>query len=116
MKVYEESNKKKSVDSMNMLGLDIKKINYEIPLKSNKQSLQKMNKISSHYSANPRSTHRQNSPLTTATSALISNNSKSKSMIEENCINRKRSSLISKDSETMKNSSSLLIADHILQS
>lgn len=28
MKVYEDSNKKKSADSMNMLGLDIKKIQY----------------------------------------------------------------------------------------
>ena len=64
MKVYEDNNKKKSVDSMNMLGLDIKKIQYEIPLNKNKQSLQKIDKVGLNYSANPRSHHqRQHSPL-----------------------------------------------------
>lgn len=76
MKVYEDSNKKKSVDSMNMLGLDIKKIQYEIPLHKNKQSMQKIDKIGYNYSANPRSQHHwQHSPLKyAATSGLFLKN------------------------------------------
>lgn len=86
MKVYEDGNKKKSVDSMNMLGLDIKKIHYEIPLSKNKQSLHKINKVPSHYSANPKSSsQRQYSPFNyTSKSGLITNNSNSKSLVGEN--------------------------------
>ena len=113
MKVYEDSNKKKSVDSMNMLGLDIKKINYEIPLNKNKQSLQKINKVPSHYSANPKpSNQRQHSPFNyTSKSGLITNNSNSKSLVSENNGEKMVYIGYQKTSEIMNNSSTSMFLE-----
>ena len=52
MKVYDDTRKKNSCDNMNMLGLDIKKINYEIPVQEKKGSLRKINKVSSAINTN----------------------------------------------------------------
>lgn len=62
MKAYEEGSKKKSLGEMNMLGLDIRRIEYD-PAAQARNSTRKINKNASYYSgaANSEPKQRQNS-------------------------------------------------------